>query len=35
MQALAFSGTYYIIATHYGLQVGGTFGTYTLDLVLE
>jgi len=34
-QALAFSGTYYIIATHYGLQVGGTFGTYTLDLVLE
>jgi len=34
-QALAFTGTYYIIATHYGLQVGGTYGTYTLDLVLE
>ena len=34
-QALAFTGTYYLIATHYGLQVGGTYGTYTLDLVLE
>jgi len=34
-QTLAFTGTYYIIATHYGLQVGGTQGTFTLDLVLE
>jgi len=34
-QALAFTGTYYIVATHYGLQVGGTQGTFTLDLVLE
>lgn len=34
-QTLAFSGTYYVVATHYGLQVGGTYGTFTLDLVLE
>ena len=34
-QTLAFTGTYYLIATHYGLQVGGTYGTFTLDLVLE
>ena len=25
-------GTYYIIATHYGLQYGGTTGTYQLNL---
>ncbi len=32
---LASSGTYYIIATHYGLNVGGTQGTYTLTLVQD
>jgi hypothetical protein len=26
------TGTYYIIATHYGLQFGGTTGTYNLTL---
>ncbi|MFP4323896.1 MAG: hypothetical protein ACLFTK_15685, partial [Anaerolineales bacterium] len=25
-------GTYYIIATHYGLQYGGTIGTFNLTL---
>lgn len=30
---LASTGTYYIIATHYGLNVGGTQGTYNLTLV--
>lgn len=29
---LSESGTYYIVATHYGLNVGGTAGTYTLTL---
>jgi uncharacterized protein YfaP (DUF2135 family) len=29
---LSASGTYTIIATHYGLNVGGTTGTYTLSL---
>ncbi len=29
---LSESGTYYIVATHYGLNVGGTTGTYTLTL---
>ncbi len=32
---LASTGTYYIIATHYGLNVGGTVGTYNLTLVQE
>ncbi|MCZ7538633.1 MAG: PPC domain-containing protein [Anaerolineae bacterium] len=32
---LASSGTYYIIATHYGLNFGGTQGTYTLTLVQD
>ncbi|MCL4236716.1 MAG: pre-peptidase C-terminal domain-containing protein [Anaerolineae bacterium] len=32
---LASSGTYYIIATHYGLSFGGTQGTYTLTLVQD
>jgi hypothetical protein len=32
---LASTGTYYIIATHYGLHVGGTFGTYELTLLQE
>jgi hypothetical protein len=26
-------GTYYILATHYGLQFGGTTGSYNLTLV--
>ncbi len=30
---LASTGTYYIIATHYGLNVGGTEGTFNLTLV--
>jgi len=34
-KTLAFTGTYYIIATHYGLNLGGTQGTYTLALVQE
>lgn len=29
------AGTYYIIATHYGLHVGGTQGSYTLTLVQD
>jgi hypothetical protein len=29
------NGTYYIIATHYGLNYGGTQGTYELTLVQE
>ncbi len=29
------SGTYYVIATHYGLDVGGTQGTFSLTLVQE
>lgn len=33
--ALASTGTYYIIASHYALNVGGTEGTYTLSLVQE
>ncbi|NLX10180.1 MAG: hypothetical protein GXY36_11030 [Chloroflexi bacterium] len=32
---LATDGTYYIIATHYGLNVGGTEGTYNLTLIQE
>jgi hypothetical protein len=32
---LATTGTYYIIATHYGLNVGGTQGTYNLSLIQE
>jgi hypothetical protein len=32
---LASSGTYYIIATHYGLSFGGTQGTYSLTLVQD
>jgi hypothetical protein len=32
---LASSGTYYIIATHYGLNLGGTQGTYQLTLVQD
>lgn len=32
---LVSSGTYYIIATHYGLSFGGTQGTYTLTLVQD
>jgi hypothetical protein len=32
---LASSGTYYIIATHYGLNLGGTQGTYELTLVQD
>jgi hypothetical protein len=32
---LATTGTYYIIATHYGLNLGGTYGTYDLTLVQE
>lgn len=32
---LASSGTYYIIATHYGLNFGGTQGTYSLTLVQD
>jgi len=32
---LASTGTYYIIATHYGLNVGGTQGTYNLELIQE
>ncbi len=31
-KTLAFDGTYYIIATHYGLNFGGTTGTYNLTL---
>jgi len=31
-KTLAFDGTYYIIATHYGLNFGGTIGTYNLTL---
>ncbi|MBN1201450.1 MAG: PPC domain-containing protein [Anaerolineae bacterium] len=34
-KALAFSGTYYVIATHYGLNIGGTEGTYNLTLVQD
>lgn len=34
-KTLAFTGTYYIIATHYGLNVGGTEGTFNLSLVQE
>jgi hypothetical protein len=34
-EPLAFTGTYYIIATHYGLNVGGTQGTYELSLLQE
>ena len=34
-KVLAFTGTYYVIATHYGLNYGGTQGTYTLSLVQE
>ncbi len=30
--SLPSSGTYLIVATHYGLHVGGTTGNYTLDL---
>ncbi len=30
---LSFSGTYYIIATHYGLQYGATSGDYQLSLI--
>ncbi len=29
------AGTYYIIATHYGLHVGGTQGSYNLSLVQD
>jgi hypothetical protein len=29
------TGTYYIVATHYGLNVGGTQGTYNLTLVQD
>ena len=29
------TGTYYIIATHYGLNVGGTQGTFNLTLVQD
>ncbi len=29
------TGTYYVIATHYGLDVGGTQGTFNLTLVAE
>ncbi|MBN1679997.1 MAG: hypothetical protein JW966_06870 [Anaerolineae bacterium] len=32
---LVSTGTYYIIATHYGLNVGGTEGTYNLTLIQE
>ena len=32
---LASSGTYYIIATHFALNYGGTQGTYTLTLVQD
>ncbi len=32
---LASAGTYYIIATHYGLNFGGTQGTYNLTLVQD
>jgi len=32
---LASSGAYYIIATHYGLELGGTQGTYELTLVQD
>jgi len=32
---LASSGTYYIIATHYGLNFGGTQGTFSLTLVQD
>ncbi len=32
---LASSGTYYIIATHYGLHVGGTQGTFSLTLTQQ
>lgn len=32
---LASTGTYYILATHYGLNVGGTTGTYSLTLVQD
>lgn len=32
---LSSTGTYYIIATHYGLNVGGTQGTFNLTLVQE
>lgn len=32
---LASTGTYYIIATHYGLNLGGTQGTYNLTLVQD
>jgi hypothetical protein len=32
---LASSGTYYIVATHYGLNLGGTQGTYELTLVQD
>jgi hypothetical protein len=29
------TGTYYIVATHYGLNVGGTQGTYNLTIVQD
>ena len=32
---LASTGTYYVIATHYGLNFGGTQGTYNLELIQE
>jgi hypothetical protein len=32
---LSTTGTYYVIVSHYGLQVGGTEGTFALDLALE
>lgn len=32
---LPITGTYYIIATHYGLDVGGTQGTYILDIAQQ
>ncbi len=32
---LASTGTYYLVATHYGLHVGGTQGTFSLTLTQE
>ncbi|HVO71540.1 MAG TPA: PPC domain-containing protein, partial [Aggregatilineaceae bacterium] len=32
---LASSGPYYIVATHYGLNLGGTQGTFELTLVQD
>lgn len=34
-ETLPFTGTYYIIATHYGLNVGGTEGSYGLTLLQD